>query len=123
MKKIRALGETSHRPSVSVRVPKKVIRKEPVTLMMSVPRGNVSKYWETRPFSQKRPIVPSAPPKPSQRYIGIKIPTVVCYFGRSYQPDKHTRAWWRFSRSGGQTPLPGTHSKNDCSAGKFFGNA
>ena len=48
---------------------------EPVTLMTSVPHGNVSpKRSATRPESQKRLTLPSAPPIATQRYAIIKTP-------------------------------------------------
>ena len=42
MTNCRVVPLTSSRPSVPVRVPKKPMMNEPVTLMMSVPQGKVS---------------------------------------------------------------------------------
>jgi len=47
---------------------------EPVTLMTSVPSGKVSpKRAATRPESQKRPTLPSAPPIATHRYASIRL--------------------------------------------------
>jgi hypothetical protein len=56
-----------------VSVAKNPMRREPVTLISSVPQGNVSPISRaTRPDSQYRPVVPSAPRLPPRYSFASK---------------------------------------------------
>ena len=68
MTNCRTVGPTSSRPSGPVRVAKKPMMNEPVTLTNSVPQGNSSPIRvATKPEHQKRATPPSALPIAIQR--------------------------------------------------------
>src|SRR5258708_3712058 len=72
MKNCRTLVGASQRPSVPVQVLKKPMAKEPVTLMIKVPQGNVSPKWRaTQPDPANRAMLPSPPPRNIHKYVII----------------------------------------------------
>ena len=72
--KIREEGGTG--PSGFVKAAKTPMTKEPITLIARMPQGKVSpNCLEMRMDSQKRSMLPKAPPKPTQKYASMSNPT------------------------------------------------
>src|ERR1051325_2828229 len=128
MANVRDCG--SSLPSGAVRAPRKPITKDPVTLTLRMPHGNVSPTRdETRPFSQNRATLPSAPPMATQRYASIKkLPrgfdsgAALCRFFHAGVISAETVR--RFSHSGMANSIAGSlllrlaqTGNHNCSAG------
>ena len=72
--KIREEGGTG--PSGFVKAAKTPMTKEPITLIARMPQGKVSpNCLEMRMDSQKRSMLPKAPPNPTQKYASMSNPT------------------------------------------------